>query len=184
LALYNIHGPHDHGHVHVYVYVYVYVYGYVYVHVHGHVHVYSHVHVYVHNHDYSILLIRVDRFNPAKTSESSNSRPKGFSVARGQGDPWSIEYLNRGDPVFKVIKDSRVSKASLYKIREKAITSRWVPGIPIELRHIDDRPRSGRPRVSIYITAAILTILTRNSTTRGYSCRLIAQEVSSHLPGK
>jgi hypothetical protein len=65
LALYDIHGPHDHGHVHV----------------------------HVHDHDHSILSIRVDRFNPTKTSESSNSRPKGFSVARGQGDPWSIEYI-------------------------------------------------------------------------------------------
>jgi hypothetical protein len=64
LALYDIYGPHDHGHVHV----------------------------HVHDHDHSILSIRVDRFNPAKTPESSNSRPKGFSVARGQGDPWSIEY--------------------------------------------------------------------------------------------
>jgi len=95
-----------------------------------------------------------------------------------------LYQLDRGDPVFKVIEDSGVSKASLYKIREKAIASGWVPGTPIEPRHVDDRPRSGRPRVSTYITAAILTILTRNSTTRGYSCRRIAQEVSSHLPGK
>jgi hypothetical protein len=84
LALYDVHGPHDHGHIHVYVYVHVYV------HVYGHV--YIHGHVYVYDHDHSILLIRVDRFNPTKTSKSSNSRPKGFSVARGQGDPWSIEY--------------------------------------------------------------------------------------------
>jgi hypothetical protein len=41
---------------------------------------------------YIVYLIRVDRFNPVKTSESSNSRLKGFSVARGQGDPWLIEY--------------------------------------------------------------------------------------------
>jgi hypothetical protein len=57
----------------------------------GHIYVYSHG--YSHGYNYSILLIRVDRFNPAKTSKSSNSRPKGFSVARGQGDPWLIEYL-------------------------------------------------------------------------------------------
>jgi hypothetical protein len=74
LALYNIYGPYDHG----------------YVHVHSHIYIYGHI--YVHDHNYSILLIRVDRFNPVKTSESSNSRPKGFSVARGQGDPWLIEY--------------------------------------------------------------------------------------------
>jgi hypothetical protein len=37
-----------------------------------------------------LLLIQVDYLIPVETSESSNSRPKGFSVARGQGDPWSI----------------------------------------------------------------------------------------------
>jgi hypothetical protein len=37
-----------------------------------------------------LLLIQVDHLIPVKTSESSNSRPKGFSVARGQGDPWSM----------------------------------------------------------------------------------------------
>jgi hypothetical protein len=41
---------------------------------------------------YSILIIQVDRLNPVETSESSNSRPKGFSVTRGQGDPWSMVY--------------------------------------------------------------------------------------------
>jgi hypothetical protein len=85
-----------------------------------------------------------------------------------------LYQLNHRDPVFKVIKDSRVLKASLYKIREKAITSGWVPSTPIEPRYVDDRPCSGRPRVSTYITTAILTVLTRNSITQGYSCRQIA----------
>ena len=40
---------------------------------------------------YIILLsIQVDHLIPVEMSESSNSRPKGFSVARGQGDPWSM----------------------------------------------------------------------------------------------
>jgi hypothetical protein len=95
-----------------------------------------------------------------------------------------LYQLDRGDPLFKVIENSGVLKPSLYKIRQKAISNRWVPGTPVKPRHIDDRPRLGRPHVSTYITAAILMILTRNSTTRGCSCRRIAQEVSSHLPGK
>jgi hypothetical protein len=37
-----------------------------------------------------LLLIQVDHLIPVETSESSNSRPKGFSVARGQGDPRSM----------------------------------------------------------------------------------------------
>jgi hypothetical protein len=68
--------PHSHVHVHVHVYVHVYV----------HVHVHDHVH----DHVYVLLLIQVDHLIPVETSESSNSRPKGFSVARGQGDPWSM----------------------------------------------------------------------------------------------
>jgi uncharacterized membrane protein len=37
-----------------------------------------------------LLSIQVDHLIPVETSESSNSRPKGFSVAGGQGDPWSM----------------------------------------------------------------------------------------------
>jgi len=115
--------------------------------------------------------------NPKKTGRGTVTLSIGQRI---QG----LYQLNRGDPLFKVIKDSGVLKPSLYRIREKAISLGWVPGTTIEPRHVDDLPRSGRPRVSTYITAAILTILTRNSTTRGFSCRRIAQEVSSHLPGK
>jgi len=45
---------------------------------------------HVHDHVYVLLSIQVDHLIPVETSESSNSRPKGFSVARGQGDPWSM----------------------------------------------------------------------------------------------
>jgi hypothetical protein len=37
-----------------------------------------------------LLSIQVNHLIPVETSKSSNSRPKGFSVARGQGDPWSM----------------------------------------------------------------------------------------------
>jgi len=71
-----LHDPHGHVYVHIHVHVYVYV----------HDHVYDYVHDYV----YVLLSIQVDHLIPVETSESSNSRPKGFSVARGQGDPWSM----------------------------------------------------------------------------------------------
>jgi hypothetical protein len=93
-----------------------------------------------------------------------------------------LYQLDRGDPFFKVIKDTRVSKASLYRIREKAISLRWVPSTIIKPHYVNDLPRLGRPRVSTYITTSILIVLTRNSTTCGYSCRRIAQEVSANLP--
>ena len=68
-----------HGHVHVHVHVYG----------HGN-YLSNHVHDHVHDHVYVLLLIQVDHLIPVETSKSSNSRPKGFSVARGQGDPWSM----------------------------------------------------------------------------------------------
>jgi hypothetical protein len=82
--------------------------------------------------------------------------------------------MDRGDPVFKIIADIRVSKNSIYELRKKAISLGWLPSTPIEPRHVDDLPRSSRLKVSMYITIVILTTLTRNSTTRGYSCRRIA----------
>jgi hypothetical protein len=92
--------------------------------------------------------------------------------------------MGRGDPVWKIIEDTGVKRSSIYDLRSKAVSLGWMPGTPVELKHVDDLLRSGRPRVSTYITAAILTVLTRNSTTRGYSCLRIAYEVSSYLPGK
>jgi hypothetical protein len=62
-----------------------------------------------------------------------------------------LYQLERGDPLFKVIKDFGVSKASLYKIREKAIASGWVPGTPIEPRHVDDQLAQAVP-VSLRIS--------------------------------
>ena len=96
----------------------------------------------------------------------------------------AVYQMDRGDLVFKITTDTGVSKNSIYELRKKAISYGWLPSTPVEPRHMDDRPRSGRPRVSTYITAAILTTLTRNSTSRGFSCLRIAREVSFHLPGK
>jgi len=96
----------------------------------------------------------------------------------------AVYQMDRGDPLWKIIQDTGCSSSSIYNLRTKAISLGWMPGTPVEPKYVDDLPRSGRPKVSTYITAVILTVLTRNSTTRGYSCRRIAQEVSSHLPGR
>jgi len=71
----------------------------------------------------------------------------------------SLYQFNYKDPLFKVIKDFKVLYSSLYKIREKAIINKWVFNTLIKPRHIDDRLRSSRLYVSIYIITAILTIL-------------------------
>jgi hypothetical protein len=86
----------------------------------------------------------------------------------------ALYQLDRGDPIFKIINNTGVKKSSIYNLRTKAISLGWLPGTLVEPKYVDDLPRSSRPRVSTYITVAILIVLTRNSTTRGYSCRRIA----------
>jgi hypothetical protein len=57
-----------------------------------------------------LLLIQVDRLNPIETSESSNSRPKGFSVARGQGDPVELpgQISERSSSIVSLLKSLRI----------------------------------------------------------------------------
>jgi hypothetical protein len=96
----------------------------------------------------------------------------------------ALYQLDRRDPIFKIIQDTGVSQGAIYKIREKAISLRWQPSTPVEPKHVNNLPRSSRPQVSTYITTAILTVLTHNSTTQGYSCLTIARKVSFYLPRK
>lgn len=47
---------------------------------------------------------------------------------------------------------------------------------------MDDAPRAGRPPVSTALSKCIIATMTKNSTTRGWSCARIASEVSG-TPG-
>ena len=78
---------------------------------------------------------------------------------------------------------TRISRASIYRIRTKAISRGWMPGTTIETWMVDDSPRSGRPPINNEVRELILSILTRNSSTRGWSCARIASEVTSITSG-
>jgi hypothetical protein len=81
---------------------------------------------------------------------------------------------------FQEIWDqTKVSRASVYKIRTKAVSHGWKEGSIIEIEYVDDAPRSRRPKTSTATTLFIIEVVTKNSTTRGWSCARIAQEVSS-----
>jgi hypothetical protein len=45
--------------------------------------------------------------------------------------------------------------------------------------HVDDAPRPRRPKISTELSWFIIETMTKNSTTRGWSCARIAFEVSS-----
>jgi hypothetical protein len=47
----------------------------------------------------------------------------------------------------------------------------------LETWHVDDAPRSGRPKISTALLLFIIEIATKNSTTRSWPCWCIAAEV-------
>lgn len=94
-----------------------------------------------------------------------------------------FDKIGTSKETFRQIKEeTSIADSSAYKIRSKAISRGWKPGSIIEPEHVDDAPRSGRPKISTALALFIMETMTKNSTTRGWSCRRIAQEVSS-TPG-
>ena len=68
----------------------------------------------------------------------------------------------------------------MYKLRAKAVLHGWDPdrGI-LETWHVDDAPHPRRPKTSTATALFIIETMTKNSTTRGWSCARIAAEVSN-----
>ena len=65
-------------------------------------------------------------------------------------------------------------------MRTKAIARGWVSGV-VEVSHVEDAPRTGRPKTSQAVIDLILKTVTQNSTTRGWSCAKIASTVSTSI---
>jgi hypothetical protein len=87
-------------------------------------------------------------------------------------------------PDFKAIRvKTDVIRSSIYKLRSKAISRGWIPDELVEPEHVNDAPRSGRPTTSTATALFIIETMTKNSTTRGWSCARIAAEVTG-TPGR
>ncbi|PMD19983.1 hypothetical protein NA56DRAFT_705226 [Hyaloscypha hepaticicola] len=71
----------------------------------------------------------------------------------------------------------------LYQIRDKAIKRGYNPKVSKLLldKYVADKPRKSRSTISLDIIAIIEDIVTKNSTTRSYSCAAIAAEVATRL---
>src|SRR5450432_4208174 len=100
----------------------------------------------------------------SKPSITSTSNSKHSIRARIQ----AITYLELGLPHFQITAKTGVSKSQIYKLREKALAYGWDPATStiVEIHHVDDSPRSGRPKASKEIVDLVLEIVTKNSTTR------------------
>ena len=46
----------------------------------------------------------------------------------------------------------------------------------IEVKHVLNAPRSGRPQISVEAIKCVLKLMLQNSTTRGFSCGTLAKE--------
>ena len=118
-----------------------------------------------------------DEESVEQSSHTSISRPKHSIGARIQ----AVTFLDLGIPHLEITKRTGISKVQIYKIRDKAISRGWDPQISevVEVFHIEDRARSGRPKTSQDLVDSVLQTVTRNSTTRSWSYARIAFEVSS-----
>jgi hypothetical protein len=77
-----------------------------------------------------------------------------------------------------------ISKTSIYRIRKKAIEQGYNPVVSkllLDIYVVND-PKPGRPSVlSADIVQMVKDIVTKNSTTRAWSCGAIATEVATRL---
>jgi hypothetical protein len=74
---------------------------------------------------------------------------------------------------------TRVPKTALYRLAAIARERRGVENknMPLEVSHILNTPRSGRPAISSKAIKCILKVVLQNSITRGFSYIMIAKEV-------
>jgi hypothetical protein len=66
-----------------------------------------------------------------------------------------------------VYQKTGVSESALSRLRTKADSRGWRSGTVVEVEHVDDKPRSGRPTIPPSIVDLIIKTVTKNSTTRG-----------------
>ena len=91
----------------------------------------------------------------------------------------ALKRYDDGVLIQRITEETSVSRSSVYKLRAKAISWGWREGDIVKPFHIDDAPWSRRPKISTTTTLFIVETMTKNSTTRGWSCARIVVEVSS-----
>ena len=91
----------------------------------------------------------------------------------------ALKRYDDGVLMQRITEETGVSRLSVYKLRAKAISRGWREGDIVEPFHIDDAPWSRRLKISPATALFIVETMTKNSTTRGWSCARIAAEVSS-----
>jgi hypothetical protein len=91
----------------------------------------------------------------------------------------AITMLNDKVPLSRIIKVIGISRNRIYTLVATARERGWQQdtNMVIKVEHVQNAPRSGRPSISPLAIACVLKVITRNSTTRGFSYKTIRQEV-------
>ena len=117
-----------------------------------------------------------DLENVLLPSSTSTPRPRHSIGARIQ----AVTFLDLKIPQPEITTRTGISKSQIYALRTKAIARGWVSGV-VEVSHVEDAPRAGRPKTSQAVIDLILKTVTQNSTTRDWSYAKIASTVSTSI---
>jgi hypothetical protein len=116
------------------------------------------------------------------TTPLASTLPKGKKQNSVGARVAALSLFDCGFEMDKITLRTGVSLSSVYKVRKKALERGWNVGENVETWHVDDAPRSGRPQIADKVKKRIIEVVCKNSTTRGWSCARIAQEVGK-TPG-
>jgi transposase len=91
----------------------------------------------------------------------------------------AIYMLEDKKSLGQIRKATEVPRSAVYRLAAVARERGWVENknMPLEVLYILNAPRSGRPAISAEAIKCILKVVLQNSTTRGFSCTIIAKEV-------
>jgi Fe2+ or Zn2+ uptake regulation protein len=82
-------------------------------------------------------------------------------------------------PMSQIKEAIGVSRTRVYVLAALARERGWRENenMPLEVYYVLNQPRSGRPAISPAAIKCVLKVVLQNSTTRGFSCAIIAKEV-------
>jgi hypothetical protein len=91
----------------------------------------------------------------------------------------AIYMLEDKKSLGQIREATGVPKSAVYRLAAVARERGWVENknIPLEVSHVLNTLRSGRPVISTEAIKCILKVVLQNSTTRGFSCAIIVKEV-------
>lgn len=91
----------------------------------------------------------------------------------------AVTILDDRALVSKITIITGIGKSRVYSLAVTARERGWKENcnMIVETWHVANAPRSGRPQVLIEVIGAVLKVVTKNLTTRGYSTAQISREV-------